>query len=62
MKLREKVSKQSAGTGIYFDRIPAWKVTLEQYILFHAARDASEDKSISGCRLTERELIPMKSF
>ena len=48
--LWEKVSKQVLDTGIYFDRIRLGSVTLEQYILFHAARDVYLGTKISGCR------------
>ena len=46
-------------TGIYFDRIRLGSVTLEQYILFHAARDGYRGtKHIRLSELTDRELIP----
>ena len=46
-------------TGIYFDRIRLGSVTLEQYILFHAARDVYlGTKHIRLSELTDRELIP----
>ena len=57
--LWEKVSKQVLDTGIYFDRIRLGSVTLEQYILFHAARDVYlGTKHIRLSELTDRELIP----
>ena len=36
--LWEKVRKNVLDTGIYFDRVRLGGVTLEQYILFHAAK------------------------
>ena len=38
-KLWDRVCKNMLDTGIYFDRIRLGGVTLEQYILFHAAKD-----------------------
>lgn len=38
-ELRDKVHRQVLDTGIYFDRIRLRGVTLDQYILFHAAKD-----------------------
>jgi len=35
----ERAKRHVADTGIYFDRIRLGGVTLEQYILFHAAKD-----------------------
>ena len=50
---------QVLDTGIYFDRIRLGSVTLEQYILFHAARDVYlGTKHIRLSELTDRELIP----
>lgn len=61
--LWEKVSKQVLDTGIYFDRIRLGSVTLEQYILFHAARDVYlGTKHIRLSELTDRELIPDEIF
>ena len=37
--LWERTKRHVADTGIYFDRIRLGGVTLEQYILFHAAKD-----------------------
>lgn len=46
-------------TGIYFDRVKLGGVTLEQYILFHAAKDVyNGTKHIRLSELTDRELIP----
>ena len=41
-ELWEKVCKNILDTGIYFDRVRLGGVTLEQYILFHAAKPFSE--------------------
>lgn len=57
--LWEKVYKNVQDTGIYFDRIKLGGVTLEQYILFHAAKDVYYGtKHIRLSELTDRELIP----
>ena len=57
--LWEKVRKNVLDTGIYFDRVRLGGVTLEQYILFHAAKDVySGTKHIRLSELTDRELIP----
>ena len=57
--LWEKVRKYVLDTGIYFDRVRLGGVTLEQYILFHAAKDVySGTKHIRLSELTDRELIP----
>lgn len=54
-----KVHKQVLDTGIYFDRIRLGGVTLNQYILFHAAKDVyNGTKHIRLSELTDRELIP----
>lgn len=58
-KLWEIVSKNVLDTGIYFDRVKLGGVTLEQYILFHAAKDVYYGtKHIRLSELTDRELIP----
>ncbi len=58
-ELWEVVYKQVLDTGIYFDRIRLGGVTLEQYILFHAAKDVYHGtKHIRLSELTDRELIP----
>lgn len=45
--------------GIYFDRIRIGRVSLEEYILFHAAKDVYKGtKHIRLSELTDRELIP----
>ena len=50
---------QVLDTGIYFDRIRLGSVTLEHYILFHAARAVYlGTKHIRLAELTDRELIP----
>ena len=56
--LWSRVRKSVLDTGIYFDRIRLGSVTLEQYILFHAAKDVySQTKHIRLSELTDRELI-----
>ena len=58
-KLWDKVSRNVQDTGIYFERIRLGSVTLEQYILFHAARDVYQGtKHIRLSELADRELIP----
>lgn len=58
-KLWDKVHRQVLDTGIYFDRIRLGGVTLDQYILFHAAKDVyNGTKHIRLSELTDRELIP----
>lgn len=58
-ELWETVRKNVLDTGIYFDRIRLGGVTLEQYILFHAAKDVyNGTKHIRLSELTDRELIP----
>ena len=53
------VRRNVLDTGIYFERIRLGSVTLEQYILFHAARDVYQGtKHIRLSELTDRELIP----
>lgn len=48
----------AADTGIYFDRIRLGGVTLEQYILFHAAKDVyNGTKHIRLSELADRELV-----
>lgn len=57
--LWDTVHKHVLDTGIYFDRIRLGSVTLEQYILFHAAKDVyNGTKHIRLSELTDRELIP----
>ena len=54
-----RVCKNVLDTGIYFDRIRLGGVTLEQYILFHAAKDVyNGTKHIRLSELTDRDLIP----
>lgn len=61
--LWEKVDKNVLDTGIYFERIRLGGVTLEQYILFHAAKDVYiGTKHIRLSELTDRELIPDEIF
>lgn len=56
--LWEKVQKNVQDTGIYFDRIRLGRVTLEQYILFHAAKDVYfGTKHIRLSELMDRELV-----
>ena len=56
--LWEKVRKNVLDIGIYFDRVRLGGVTLEQYILFHAAKDVySGTKHIRLSELTDRELV-----
>ena len=58
-KLWDKVHRQVLDTGIYFDSIRLGGVTLDQYILFHAAKDVyNGTKHIRLSELTDRELIP----
>ena len=57
--LWDRVSRNVLDTEIYFDRIRLGSVTLEQYILFHAARDVYQGtKHIRLSELADRELIP----
>ena len=60
----EKFLSRCWHTGIYFGPHPAWqRYTLEQYILFHAARDVYlGTKHIRLSELTDRELIPDEIF
>ena len=46
--LWEKVRKNVLDTGIYFDRVRLGGVTLEQYILFHAAKDVYSGTKHTG--------------
>lgn len=56
--LCERAKWHVADTGIYFDRIRLGGVTLEQYILFHAAKDVHNGtKHIRLSELADRELI-----
>ena len=58
-ELWDRVSKNVLDTGIYFDRIRLGGVMLEQYILFHAAKDVyNGTKHIRLSELTDRDLIP----
>lgn len=58
-ELWDKVCKNVLDTGIYFDRVRLGGVTLEQYILFHAAKDVyNGTKHIRLPELTDRDLIP----
>ena len=58
-ELWDKVCKNVLDTGIYFDRVRLGGVTLEQYILFHAAKDVyNGTKHIRLSELTDRDLIP----
>ena len=51
--------RQMSDTGIYFNQVRLGSVTLEQYILFHAAKDAYHGtKHIRLSELTDRELVP----
>lgn len=57
--LWERVKGNVLERGIYFDRIRIGGVTLEQYILFHAAKDVyNGTKHIRLSELTDRDLIP----
>ena len=57
-ELWDKVCKNVLDTGIYFDRVRLGGVTLEQYILFHAAKDVyNGTKHIRLSELTDRDLI-----
>lgn len=54
-----KVAENVLDTGVYFDRIRIGGVTLEQYILFHAAKDVyNGTKHIRLSELADKELIP----
>lgn len=56
--LWERAKWHVADTGIYFDRIRLGGVTLEQYILFHAAKDVHNGtKHIRLSELADRELV-----
>lgn len=56
--LWKKVRGNVMNTGIYFDRMRIGGVTLEQYILFHAARDIyNGTRHIQLSELTDRELV-----
>ncbi|MBQ7920667.1 MAG: hypothetical protein IJ324_12100 [Lachnospiraceae bacterium] len=58
-ELWETVRENVLDTGIYFDRVRLGSVTLEQYILFHAAKDVyNRTKHIRLSELADRELIP----
>lgn len=53
-----KVAGCVLDTGIYFDRVKLGGVSLEQYILFHAAKDVySGTKHIRLSELVDKELI-----
>lgn len=57
-QLWEIVRKDVLDTGIYFEQVKLGGVKLEQYILFHAAKDVySGTKHIRLSELTDRELI-----
>lgn len=57
-ELWNTVRRSIQDTGIYFDRIKLGSVTLEQYILFHAAKDIyCGTKHIRLSELTDRDLI-----
>ncbi len=56
--LWERAERHVADTGIYFDRIRLGAVTLEQYILFHVAKDVHNGtKHIRLSELADRELV-----
>lgn len=56
--LWERAHRHVPDTGIYFDRIRLGGVTLEQYILFHAAKDVyNGTKHIRLSELADRELV-----
>lgn len=56
--LWERAKRHVTDTGIYFDRIRLGGVTLEQYILFHAAKDVHNGtKHIRLSELADRELV-----
>ena len=58
-ELWDKVRRNVMDTGIYFDRMRIGGVTLEQYILFHAAKDIyNGTRHIQISELTDRELVP----
>lgn len=56
--LWERAQRNVLDTGIYFERVHLGGVTLEQYILFHAAKDVyNGTKHIRLSELADRELI-----
>ena len=56
--LWERAHRHVPDTGIYFERIRLGGVTLEQYILFHAAKDVyNGTKHIRLSELADRELV-----
>lgn len=58
-ELWDRVHKNVLDRGIYFDRIKIGRVSLEQYILFHAAKDVyTGTKHLRISELADRELIP----
>lgn len=58
-ELWDKVKGNVLDTGIFFDRIKIGGVTLEQYILFHAAKDVYYNtKHIRLSELADKKLIP----
>lgn len=58
-KLWDIVLRQVLDVDICFDRVRLGAVTLEQYILFHAAKDVyNGTKHIRLSELADRELIP----
>ena len=59
--LWEKVKGNVMDTGIFFDRMKIGGVTLEQYILFHAAKDVYHNtKHIRLSEMADRQLISDK--
>ncbi len=57
--LWQRVHENVQDNGIYFDRVRLGGVNLEQYILFHAAKDVyNGTKHIRLSELADRELIP----
>ncbi len=62
-ELWTKVAGNVLDTGIYFKRIKIGRLTLEQYILYHAAKDIyNGTKHIQLSELADQELIPDEIF
>lgn len=61
--LLTKASPGILESSIYFDRIKIGRVTLDQYILFHTAKDIyNRTRHVSISELADRELIPDHIF
>lgn len=65
VELWKKVVKGIMDTGIYFDRMRIGSVTLEQYILFHAAKDiynGAKHMAAADCLLAADAITSAKPF